>query len=185
MGTDTDLFAVVDPPEERYDHISIYADGVLVGGIEPDGTTVEEKPKETTTTKPKTTTTTTTTVKTTTTTTTTAKDSKTTTTTTSAPAATTAVTETYPNIPGTSPNIPTDATLEGDTNCDGTVDMADAVLIMQALANPNKYGLQGTAEKHLTSQGAANGDVDKTAKGLTSNDALKIQQYLLGIIKSF
>ena len=36
----------------------------------------------------------------------------------------------------------------GDANCDGSVDMADAVLIMQALANPNKYGLDGTAEHH-------------------------------------
>ena len=27
----------------------------------------------------------------------------------------------------------------GDTNCDNGVDMSDAVLIMQSLANPNKY----------------------------------------------
>ena len=72
----------------------------------------------------------------------------------------------------------------GDVNCDDTVDMADAVLIMQALANPNKYGIGGTDEKALTEQGAKNGDVDTDVAGLTSNDALKIQQYLLGILKS-
>lgn len=72
----------------------------------------------------------------------------------------------------------------GDVNCDDTVDMADAVLIMQALANPNKYGIGGSDEKALTEQGAKNGDVDTDAAGLTSNDALKIQQFLLGIVKS-
>ena len=60
--------------------------------------------------------------------------------------------------------------------------MADAVLIMQALANPNKYGIGGTNEHALTEQGQINADVDKTSLGLTSNDALKIQQLLLGMI---
>ena len=32
---------------------------------------------------------------------------------------------------------------KGDTNCDCQVDMSDAVLIMQALANPDKYGENG------------------------------------------
>ena len=41
----------------------------------------------------------------------------------------------------------------GDGNCDGQVDMGDAVLIMQALANPNKYGIGGADEKALTEQG--------------------------------
>ena len=31
--------------------------------------------------------------------------------------------------------------LTGDVNGDGTVDLSDAVLIMQSLANPTKYGL--------------------------------------------
>ena len=70
---------------------------------------------------------------------------------------------------------------KGDVNCDGKVDLADAILIMQALANPNKYGLEGSYEKHITSQGQINGDVDKSVKGLTPNDALIIQEYLLGI----
>jgi hypothetical protein len=69
--------------------------------------------------------------------------------------------------------------LLGDTNCDGQVDMADAVLIMQALANPNKYGLNGTAENHITEQGKLNGDMN--GDGLTVGDAQAIQYRLLGI----
>ena len=67
----------------------------------------------------------------------------------------------------------------GDSNCDCQVDMADAVLIMQALANPNKYGLDGTAEVHLTEQGKANADMD--GDGLTVGDAQAIQKILLGL----
>ena len=68
---------------------------------------------------------------------------------------------------------------KGDTNCDGAVDMADAVLIMQALANPNKYGICGSAENHLTEQGKLNGDMD--GDGLTVGDAQAIQRMLLGL----
>ena len=67
----------------------------------------------------------------------------------------------------------------GDANCDGTVDLADAILIMQALANPNTYGIGGTSPGALKSQGAVNGDVDTSVKGLTADDALMIQEYLL------
>ena len=67
----------------------------------------------------------------------------------------------------------------GDTNCDTKVELADAILIMQSLANPNKYGIGGKAEKPLTAQGKLNGDVDQSVKGLTSGDALKIQEFLL------
>ena len=88
--------------------------------------------------------------------------------------------------PSTSSNdttAPTDDTpadiLYGDTNCDKKVELADAVLIMQALANPNKYGLEGTYSKHITKQGSLNGDCDLTEKGLTPNDAVAIQMYLL------
>lgn len=69
--------------------------------------------------------------------------------------------------------------VRGDANCDGAVDMADAVLIMQALANPNKYGLEGTAEHHLTEQGKRNGDMNDD--GLTVGDAQAIQMKLLGL----
>ena len=69
--------------------------------------------------------------------------------------------------------------IKGDANCDGQVDLSDAVMIMQALANPNKYGLDGTAEHHLTEQGKLNGDMN--GDGLTSGDALAIQRKLLGL----
>ena len=70
--------------------------------------------------------------------------------------------------------------LKGDANCDGSVDMGDVVLIMQALANPNKYGVNGTHELHITQEGIDNCDVDTSVKGLTVSDALMIQKYLLG-----
>ena len=68
--------------------------------------------------------------------------------------------------------------LDGDANCDKQTDMADAVLIMQALANPNKYGIDGTAEHHLTEQGKFNGDMD--GDGITVGDTQTIQCKLLG-----
>ena len=60
--------------------------------------------------------------------------------------------------------------------------MSDVVLIMQALANPNKYGIEGTDPKHITVSGF--GYADSDGDGLTVNDALRIQQYLLGLIPS-
>ncbi|HOH88082.1 dockerin type I domain-containing protein, partial [Ruminococcus sp.] len=69
--------------------------------------------------------------------------------------------------------------LYGDSNLDGEVDLSDAILIMQSLANPDKYGKTGSDKKHLTQEGSLNGDVDGE-KGLTSNDALTIQMKLLG-----
>ena len=81
-------------------------------------------------------------------------------------------------------DMPQDDILYGDTNCDGKVELADAILIMQSLANPDKYGLSGSNDKHLTDQGKLNGDVDSSTAGLTSNDALKIQEFLLRKIAS-
>ena len=72
--------------------------------------------------------------------------------------------------------------VDGDTNCDEQMDMSDAVLVMQALANPNKYGLDGTAEHHLTKQGKFNADMD--GDGLTVGDAQAIQKKLLGLDKA-
>ena len=62
--------------------------------------------------------------------------------------------------------------------------MSDAVLIMQVLANPNKYGLKGSDPTHITMQGIADGDVEGSGNGITSNDALAIQKYLLKLVKS-
>ena len=73
--------------------------------------------------------------------------------------------------------------LYGDANLDGVVDMSDCVLIMQSLANPSKYGTTGTYEKHITLDGTDLADVSERGNGLTSNDALSIQRYLLGMIK--
>ncbi len=70
----------------------------------------------------------------------------------------------------------------GDANCDGNVDLADAILIMQSLANPNKFGLNGSAEKHLTEKGKRNADCCDPGSGLTNDDALSIQRLLLHLI---
>lgn len=80
-------------------------------------------------------------------------------------------------------NITDDDTVMGDANCDGSVDMSDVVLIMQSLANPNKYGINGSDDSHITQKGLTNGDVDTSFKGITGGDALKIQRYLLGYEK--
>lgn len=61
----------------------------------------------------------------------------------------------------------------GDANNDGNVDMSDAVLIMQANANPDKY--------KLTEEGLFNADVYSTGDGITPKDAQEIQKKLLGI----
>ena len=75
-------------------------------------------------------------------------------------------------------------TIYGDANNDGSLDMSDVVIIMQALANPNKYGLNGSDSKHITQQGWANADVHRNGNGVTANDALAIQKKLLGLISS-
>ena len=74
--------------------------------------------------------------------------------------------------------------LYGDANCDKEVTLADAVLIMQSLANPSKYGLEGTDKNKITAQGRANADVAGNGDGLTNADALAIQKYKLGLIPS-
>ena len=65
----------------------------------------------------------------------------------------------------------------GDANGDDGVDMSDVVLVMQSLANPNKYGVN---EHHITEKGIDCADVEGNGNGITSSDALKIQKYLLG-----
>ncbi|MCR5600335.1 MAG: glycoside hydrolase family 9 protein [Ruminococcus sp.] len=107
-----------------------------------------------------------------------------TTTTTSVTSTTTTTTTVTTSVTTTSGDISLpEPDLKGDANCDKNVDMADVVLIMQSMANPNKYGLGGTDKNAVTKQGIANADVDKTVVGLTGNDALIIQEYLLGKIK--
>ena len=67
--------------------------------------------------------------------------------------------------------------ISGDANADGEIDMSDAVMIMQSLANPNKYGIK--AANGITAQGLKNADAN--GDGLTTNDALAIQEQLLGL----
>lgn len=55
----------------------------------------------------------------------------------------------------------------GDADENGEVGINDAVLIMQSIANPDKY--------KLTSQGKLNADVFNHGDGITNNDALIIQ----------
>ncbi len=70
---------------------------------------------------------------------------------------------------------PTDSTapsaevsLLGDANCDGQVTIADSTAILQALGNPDKYG--------LSAQGAANADCCDPGDGVLPSDALAIQK---------
>ena len=79
---------------------------------------------------------------------------------------------------------PVNRTIWGDANSDSVVELSDAILIMQSIANPNKYGINGTSPSAITEKGKELADVDTTVKGLTGNDALKIQKYLLKLISS-
>ena len=68
-----------------------------------------------------------------------------------------------------------EVSLKGDANVDGKVSVADAVAILQSIANQDKYALKP--------QGKVNGDVDGSA-GITANDALTIQKLDAGAISS-
>ncbi|MBR2284884.1 MAG: cellulase family glycosylhydrolase [Ruminococcus sp.] len=62
----------------------------------------------------------------------------------------------------------------GDANCDSKVNMADAVAVLQNLANSSKYS--------LSEQGEKNADCDGSS-GLTGNDAITILRVEAGEIK--
>ncbi|MDE6665988.1 MAG: glycoside hydrolase, partial [Ruminococcus sp.] len=70
--------------------------------------------------------------------------------------------EVHANMGGLLPPV-----VYGDTNEDGEVNISDAVLIMQSIANPEEF--------KITEQGKLNGDVYNTGDGITNNDALIIQ----------
>ena len=72
----------------------------------------------------------------------------------------------------TTTSLPVVDGLAGDANGNGTVDMSDAVLIMQSLANPSKFKV---VRNDLA-------DVFEPGSGVTSMDALSIQKLLLGLI---
>ena len=95
--------------------------------------------------------------------------------------------EDTPTTGTTTTTAPKQNGLRGDANCDKEISLADAVLIMQSLANPSAYGLTGTKDQHITEQGKANADVvggdsDKGGDGVTNLDALQIQKYMLSLV---
>ena len=97
---------------------------------------------------------------------------KQTTATTKKPDGTTTTTTATTSKPDTSNS---DKVLYGDANCDGEVDISDAVLIMQSLANPEGF--------KLTEQGKNNADVVNRGDGVTTNDALAIQMIGINLLK--
>lgn len=64
----------------------------------------------------------------------------------------------------------------GDVNLDGSLSIDDVVVLAAYVGNPEKNSLESAA---LT-----NGDVHNTGDGITANDALAIQQFLAGIVKT-
>ena len=74
-------------------------------------------------------------------------------------------------------------TLCGDSNCDGTVSLADAILILQSIAAPDIYGVNGSNKNHITEQGMKNADCDAKPDGVSPADALSIQKYLIKLVK--
>lgn len=75
------------------------------------------------------------------------------------------------------------AAAAGDANCDRLINLADVVMIMQSIANADKYGIDGIDPSHITRQGTLNADVIGF-DGMTNLDALTIQKYKLGLIDS-
>ena len=145
-----------------------YAKNNKINFMDETGKLSENQVTTTTTTKTTTTTTKTTTKATTTTTKATTKASSTTT------KASTTTTKTTAKLDG----------ILGDTNGDGNVDVSDAVLIMQSLSNPSKFGTEGTDAHHITEAGQNRGDVESRGNGITNKDALAIQKYKLQLITS-
>ena len=64
----------------------------------------------------------------------------------------------------------------GDTNCDGLVDISDAVLLKCYLINNKKYA--------ISAQGTLNADVHGNNNGLNAQDAVSIQKFVLGAVKT-
>ena len=72
-------------------------------------------------------------------------------------------------------NEPVKGSLLGDANCDGQLTIADSTAILQALGNPDKYG--------LSELGMANADCCDTGDGVLPSDALAIQKIDAKIIE--
>ncbi len=124
-----------------------------------------------------------------------ALDAETTTTSSTKPAVTTTAKTTATTKAATTTTAKTTATTKaattttaasdyvaGDANCDGKVDISDAVIIMQSISNPSKYSVIGTDPSHMTKAGQLNADVNNHGDGMTNKDALTIQKYALQLI---
>lgn len=92
------------------------------------------------------------------------------------------LTENTENIPLTTnyeEDVKTFLSLEversGNANNDDDVNIADSVLVMQSIANPDNY--------ELTTKGKFNADVYNTGDGVTNSDALEIQFIATGSYK--
>ena len=185
-GADGTVHGIVTP------YVPVYVNGKLYYGEEPDGTKADglggtgaPKPVVTEADPPKTTTTTTTT-----------KSDEplsppkstesTTKETTTTSTSTTVITssedvKTVTTVSDGNKNS-VSVTKHGDANCDNDVTLSDAVLIMQSIANPGKYGVKGTDTNKITEQGSANADCSNVGDGVTNKDALAIQKFMLKII---
>lgn len=84
------------------------------------------------------------------------------------------------NVISTETTMPDDTdthTFKGDANVDGLIDVADVVAVASYVGNAEG--------NKLKPQGILNADVHNTGNGITSDDALMIQQYLAKIITEF
>ena len=53
---------------------------------------------------------------------------------------------------------------------------------MSAISVSDVYGVDGSIENHITELGVVNADVYEVGTGLTSQDALSVQKYLLKLV---
>ena len=74
--------------------------------------------------------------------------------------------------------------LYGDANCDGKVDIEDFELVVSYVVMPTEYGVNGSAEAHMTYQGILNADVYDRGNGITTNDAISIRRFITGKISA-
>lgn len=83
-------------------------------------------------------------------------------------------TTTSPTTTATKPATTTTAAEEviyGDANCDGNVDISDAVMVKCYLINNKKFA--------LSKQGLLNSDVQGSGNGVNAQDAVTIQKYVI------
>lgn len=81
-----------------------------------------------------------------------------------------------PIVTPPTPTEPVKKGIPGDANCDGNVDVGDAVRILQHLGNLDVYA--------LSEQGAKNADVYNNGDGVTGMDSISILKYEAKIITS-